>query len=80
MEALEALPGVGHKTARWGAAAAAAAVLPAGWLPLPVGCCRHRHSPDPTEPPPPPHHTVRSVVMCQAFGQDAFPVDTHIHR
>jgi len=35
-EALEALPGVGHKTA--------------------------------------------SVVMCQAFGQSAFPVDTHIHR
>lgn len=36
LEALEALPGVGHKTA--------------------------------------------SVVMCQAFGQDTFPVDTHIHR
>jgi len=36
MEALEALPGVGHKTA--------------------------------------------SVVMIQAFGQPAFPVDTHIHR
>lgn len=36
MEALEALPGVGHKTA--------------------------------------------SVVMCQAFGRPAFPVDTHIHR
>ncbi|EFN53388.1 hypothetical protein CHLNCDRAFT_12569, partial [Chlorella variabilis] len=36
MAALEALPGVGHKTA--------------------------------------------SVVMCQAFAQDAFPVDTHIHR
>ena len=35
-EALEALPGVGHKTA--------------------------------------------SVVMCQAFGFPAFPVDTHIHR
>lgn len=35
-EALEALPGVGHKTA--------------------------------------------SVVMAQAFGQPAFPVDTHIHR
>ena len=35
-EALEALPGVGHKTA--------------------------------------------SVVMCQAFGEPAFPVDTHIHR
>ena len=35
-EALEALPGVGHKTA--------------------------------------------SVVMCQAFGKSAFPVDTHIHR
>jgi endonuclease-3 len=35
-EALEALPGVGHKTA--------------------------------------------SVVMSQAFGHDAFPVDTHIHR
>ncbi len=35
-EALEALPGVGHKTA--------------------------------------------SVVMAQAFGRDAFPVDTHIHR
>lgn len=35
MAALEALPGVGHKTA--------------------------------------------SVVMCQAFAQDAFPVDTHIH-
>ncbi|MCB9664046.1 MAG: endonuclease III [Alphaproteobacteria bacterium] len=35
-EALEALPGVGHKTA--------------------------------------------SVVMAQAFGHDAFPVDTHIHR
>ncbi len=34
--ALEALPGVGHKTA--------------------------------------------SVVMCQAFGKPAFPVDTHIHR
>ena len=34
--ALEALPGVGHKTA--------------------------------------------SVVMCQAFGRPAFPVDTHIHR
>jgi len=36
MAALEALPGVGHKTA--------------------------------------------SVVMCQAFGVPAFPVDTHIHR
>ena len=36
MQALEALPGVGHKTA--------------------------------------------SVVMSQAFGQPAFPVDTHIHR
>jgi endonuclease III len=36
MEELEALPGVGHKTA--------------------------------------------SVVMCQAFGVPAFPVDTHIHR
>lgn len=36
MQALEALPGVGHKTA--------------------------------------------SVVMCQAFGVPAFPVDTHIHR
>ena len=36
MEALESLPGVGHKTA--------------------------------------------SVLMCQAFGQPAFPVDTHIHR
>ena len=36
MAALEALPGVGHKTA--------------------------------------------SVVMVQAFGQPAFPVDTHIHR
>lgn len=35
-EELEALPGVGHKTA--------------------------------------------SVVMCQTFGQPAFPVDTHIHR
>jgi endonuclease-3 len=35
-ESLEALPGVGHKTA--------------------------------------------SVVMCQAFGHPAFPVDTHIHR
>ena len=36
LEDLEALPGVGHKTA--------------------------------------------SVVMCQAFGVPAFPVDTHIHR
>jgi endonuclease III len=36
LEALEALPGVGHKTA--------------------------------------------SIVMAQAFGQAAFPVDTHIHR
>jgi endonuclease-3 len=36
MQQLEALPGVGHKTA--------------------------------------------SVVMCQAFGKPAFPVDTHIHR
>jgi len=36
IDALEALPGVGHKTA--------------------------------------------SVVMCQAFGRPAFPVDTHIHR
>ena len=36
MEELEALPGVGHKTA--------------------------------------------SVVLCQVFGQPAFPVDTHIHR
>ncbi len=36
LAALEALPGVGHKTA--------------------------------------------SVVMCQAFGEPAFPVDTHIHR
>ncbi len=36
MDALEKLPGVGHKTA--------------------------------------------SVVMCQAFGEPAFPVDTHIHR
>ena len=36
IDALEALPGVGHKTA--------------------------------------------SVVVCQAFGRPAFPVDTHIHR
>ena len=36
LDALESLPGVGHKTA--------------------------------------------SVVLCQAFGQPAFPVDTHIHR
>lgn len=36
LDALEALPGVGHKTA--------------------------------------------SVVVCQAFGRPAFPVDTHIHR
>jgi endonuclease-3 len=36
IEALEALPGVGHKTA--------------------------------------------SVMMCQAFGRPAFPIDTHIHR
>ncbi len=36
LDALEALPGVGHKTA--------------------------------------------SVVICQAFGRPAFPVDTHIHR
>jgi endonuclease-3 len=36
LEELEALPGVGHKTA--------------------------------------------SVVLCQAFGKEAFPVDTHIHR
>ena len=36
IDALEALPGVGHKTA--------------------------------------------SVVLCQAFGRPAFPVDTHIHR
>ena len=36
LEALEALPGVGHKTA--------------------------------------------SVVLCQGFGEAAFPVDTHIHR
>lgn len=36
MDALESLPGVGHKTA--------------------------------------------GVVMCQAFGEPAFPVDTHIHR
>ena len=36
MDALEALPGVGHKTA--------------------------------------------SVVLCQAFGRPAFPIDTHIHR
>lgn len=36
LDALEALPGVGHKTA--------------------------------------------SVVLCQAFGRAAFPVDTHIHR
>lgn len=25
-------------------------------------------------------HKTASVVMCQAFGQAAFPVDTHIHR
>ena len=25
-------------------------------------------------------HKTASVVMCQAFGQVAFPVDTHIHR
>ena len=25
-------------------------------------------------------HKTASVVMCQAFGVDAFPVDTHIHR
>lgn len=25
-------------------------------------------------------HKSASVVMCQAFGQPAFPVDTHIHR
>lgn len=25
-------------------------------------------------------HKTASVVMCQAFGQQAFPVDTHIHR
>jgi endonuclease-3 len=25
-------------------------------------------------------HKTASVVMCQAFGRQAFPVDTHIHR
>jgi endonuclease III len=25
-------------------------------------------------------HKTASVVMCQVFGQPAFPVDTHIHR
>lgn len=25
-------------------------------------------------------HKTASVVMCQGFGQPAFPVDTHIHR
>lgn len=25
-------------------------------------------------------HKTASVVVCQAFGQPAFPVDTHIHR
>ncbi len=25
-------------------------------------------------------HKTASVVVCQAFGQNAFPVDTHIHR
>jgi len=25
-------------------------------------------------------HKTASVLMCQAFGQPAFPVDTHIHR
>jgi endonuclease-3 len=25
-------------------------------------------------------HKTASVVMSQAFGQPAFPVDTHIHR
>ena len=25
-------------------------------------------------------HKTASVVMCQAFGKDAFPVDTHIFR
>lgn len=25
-------------------------------------------------------HKTASVVVCQAFGQEAFPVDTHIHR
>ncbi len=25
-------------------------------------------------------HKTASVVLCQAFGQQAFPVDTHIHR
>ena len=25
-------------------------------------------------------HKTASVVMCQAFGETAFPVDTHIHR
>lgn len=25
-------------------------------------------------------HKTASVVLCQAFGQAAFPVDTHIHR
>src|SRR4051812_4924592 len=25
-------------------------------------------------------HKTASVVMCQAYGQPAFPVDTHIHR
>ncbi|UCH28629.1 MAG: endonuclease III [Myxococcales bacterium] len=25
-------------------------------------------------------HKTASVVMCQAFGKPAFPVDTHIHR
>lgn len=25
-------------------------------------------------------HKTASVVLCQAFGKEAFPVDTHIHR
>ena len=25
-------------------------------------------------------HKTASVVMCQAFGEETFPVDTHIHR
>lgn len=41
----------------------------------PPACFSSHRSHSPASLPP-----LCSVVMCQAFGQAAFPVDTHIHR
>ena len=49
-------------------------------LSAPASCTTQQPPAPQNRPPPLAPAAGSSVVMCQAFGRDALPVDTHIHR